>query len=158
MIKVQRDPFDMGEELSTFSQDNHSIGGVCAFMGQVRDMAEDASVSAMTLEHYPGMTEKALEKIEAEAHERWELEKTLIIHRYGRLDAGDPIVLVVVASAHRAAAFDACRFLMDWLKTQAPFWKQEETDKGPQWVVARQSDDEAASRWGDVPANAPESS
>ena len=158
MIKVQFEPFDMGEELSSFSQDNQSIGGVCAFMGQVRDMAGDASVSAITLEHYPGMTEKALAKIETEAHERWALKKTLIIHRYGELNAGDPIVLVVVASAHRAAAFDACHFLIDWLKTQAPFWKQEKTDKGPKWVAARQSDDEAALRWGNVAQNAPKSS
>jgi molybdopterin synthase catalytic subunit len=157
MIKVQLEPFHMGEELSFFSQDNHSIGGVCAFMGQVRDMAGDASVSAMTLEHYPGMTEKALKKIETEAHERWELKKTLIIHRYGRLIAGDPIVLVAVASGHRAAAFEACHFLMDWLKTQAPFWKQEETDRGSKWVAARQSDDDAALLWGDAPKNAPES-
>jgi molybdopterin synthase catalytic subunit len=112
-------------------------------------MAGDAAVSAMTLEHYPGMTEKALEKIEAEAYDRWPLEKTLIIHRYGRLEAGDPIVLVVAASAHRAAAFDACHFLIDWLKTQAPFWKQEETNDGPQWVEARASDDDAAARWSD---------
>ena len=153
MIKIQREPFDMGEELSLFSEHNHSIGGVCAFMGQVRDMAGDMSVSAMILEHYPGMTEKALERIEAEAFKRWSLEKILIIHRYGRLDAGDPIVLVVAASAHRAAAFDACHFLIDWLKTQAPFWKQEETNEGLKWVEAKKSDDAAAARWGEVRAN-----
>ena len=148
MIKVQRELFDMGAELSLFSANSPSIGGVCAFLGQVRDMASDLSVSAMTLEHYPGMTEKELERIEAEAHERWSLEKILIIHRYGRLNAGDPIVLVVVASAHRADAFEACQFLMDWLKTQAPFWKQEETEKGLKWVEAKKSDDTAAARWG----------
>ena len=148
MIRVQAEPFNMGEELSSFGEGNHGIGGICAFMGQVRDMAGDASVSAMTLEHYPGMTEKALEKIEAEAHERWPLERTLIVHRYGKLDAGDPIVLVVAASAHRTAAFDACHFLIDWLKTQAPFWKLEETNNGAQWVEARSSDNAAAASWG----------
>ena len=101
----------------------------------------------MTLEHYPAMTERELTRIEAEARARWPLLETLIIHRYGRLDPGDRIVLVAVASAHRDAAFDACRFLIDWLKTKAPFWKLEETDAGAEWVDARESDDIAAARW-----------
>ena len=110
-------------------------------------MAGDTEINSMTLEHYPGMTEKALEKIEAEAQKRWPLENTLIIHRYGRLEPGDQIVLVAASSAHRDAAFDACRFLIDWLKTKAPFWKLEETDQGGEWVDAKDSDNAATERW-----------
>ena len=120
-------------------------------MGVVRDFigtdASDINVNTMTLEHYPGMTEKALHTIEIEARKRWLLEATLIIHRYGRLKPGDQIVLVAVASAHRKSAFEACHFLIDWLKTQAPFWKLEEKPTGSEWVTARNSDDEAAARW-----------
>ena len=104
----------------------------------------------MTLEHYPGMTERALEEIEAEAHDRWPLEATLIIHRYGRLEPGDQIVLVAAASAHREASFEACHYLIDFLKTRAPFWKLEDTPDGPKWVDARASDDAAVARWGKV--------
>jgi len=114
--------------------------------------ATDQIVKAMTLEHYPGMTENALQQIEAEALERWPLESTLIVHRYGRLEPGDRIVLVAAASAHREAAFEACHFLIDWLKTKAPFWKLEETPDGGQWVDARDSDDTAAARWSHGPA------
>jgi molybdopterin synthase catalytic subunit len=110
-------------------------------------MAGGAAVSAMTLEHYPGMTEKQLEAIEAEARRRWPLDDVLIIHRYGRLEPGDQIVLVATASAHRDAAFDSCRFLIDWLKTKAPFWKLEATPDGERWVEAKDSDDSAAARW-----------
>ena len=120
-------------------------------MGLVRDLggvgASGEKISAMTLEHYPGMTEKALEEIDAEAYARWPLEATLIIHRYGRLEPGDQVVLVAAASAHREAAFEACHFLIDWLKTKAPFWKLEDTSSGGQWVGARDSDGAAAERW-----------
>jgi len=118
----------------------------------VRDMgvsgATGEEISAMTLEHYPGMTEKELEEIDAEAHARWPLEATLIIHRYGRLEPGDQIVLVAAASGHREAAFESCYFLIDWLKTKAPFWKLEDTSSGGQWVDARDSDGAATARWG----------
>jgi len=147
MIRVQREDFDPGAEMTRLSEGRHGVGGLCAFVGLVRELAGDAPINAMTLEHYPAMTEKALAAIEAEARRRWPLEGCLVIHRYGRLEPGDRIVLVVTASAHRQAAFDACHFLIDWLKTKAPFWKQEETPDGPQWVEARESDDAAAARW-----------
>lgn len=147
MIRVQAEDFDLGEELKQMTADNKAIGGLCSFVGLVRDMAGDENISAMTLEHYPGMTEKALGEIEAEAHTRWELDGTLIIHRYGRLEPGEQIVLVAAASAHREAAFEACHFLIDWLKTKAPFWKLEDTPKGGRWVDARDSDTAAAGRW-----------
>ncbi len=151
MIRVQREDFDVGREIARLSAGKTDIGGVCVFVGLVRDMAAesagDAAVGAMTLEHYPGMTEKELARIEAEARSRWPLDEALVIHRYGRLEPGDRIVLVATASAHREAAFAACHFLIDWLKTRAPFWKQEETAQGGQWVAARDSDDAAAARW-----------
>lgn len=155
MIRVQREPFEQGAEVAALTAGNHKIGGVATFVGLVRDMAGGESVGAMTLEHYPGMTEKMLARIEAEAQERWPLEASLIVHRYGRLEPGEPIVLVVTASAHRQAALESCAFLIDWLKTQAPFWKLEETGEGAQWVEARDSDDQAAARWGAVEPNAP---
>ena len=147
MIRVQAEDFDPGKELEQLTAGNNAIGGVCSFIGLVRDFADGDSVSSMTLEHYPGMTEKQLEAIEAEAQERWPLDGTIIIHRYGKLDAGDRIVFVAAASAHREAAFEACRFLMDWLKTKAPFWKKESGEAGDQWVDAKDSDDEATERW-----------
>ena len=147
MIRVQREDFDIGAEISVLTEGNRAIGGVASFVGLVRDMAGNAAIGAMTLEHYPGMTEKALAKIEAEAHERWPLQASLIIHRHGRLEPGDRIVLVVTASAHRQAAFEAAMFLMDYLKTKAPFWKLEETGQGAHWVDARESDDDALARW-----------
>lgn len=150
-VRVQREDFDLGAELSALSAANPRIGGLTAFVGLVRDMNDvagaEAKVGAMTLEHYPGMTEKMLSEIEAEAHARWPLEASLIIHRHGRLEPTDQIVLVAAASPHRDAAFDACRFLIDWLKTKAPFWKAEETEAGPRWVEARESDDEAVGKW-----------
>ena len=150
-VKVQQEDFDLGAELAALSAGNHAVGGLASFVGLVRDMApigtEVKSVGAMTLEHYPGMTEKMLERIEAEARERWPLEASLIIHRYGRLEPGEQIVLVATASAHRQAALESCAFLIDWLKTKAPFWKLEETDDGGHWVDARESDDQAAARW-----------
>jgi len=147
MIRVQREDFDPGAELEGLTRGNHAVGGACVFVGLVRDIAGDEKISAMTLEHYPGMTEKELERIEAEANERWPLQSSLIIHRYGLLEPGDRIVFVGTTSAHRQAAFDACQFLIDWLKTKAPFWKLEETPQGGQWVSAKDSDDSAAERW-----------
>lgn len=147
MIKVQEKPFDVGAELAALSEGRTDIGAVASFTGLVRDMAGDGRITAMTLEHYPGMTEKKLAEIEAEANQRWPLQASLIIHRYGRMEPGEPIVLVAAASKHRAAALDACAFLIDWLKTRAPFWKLEEGDGEASWVDARTSDDQAAARW-----------
>ncbi len=147
MIRVQREDFDVGAELEALTRGKTGIGGVASFIGLMRDVAGGSRIDAMTLEHYPGMTERELERIEAEAHQRWPLIASLVIHRHGRLEPGDRIVLVATASAHRAAAFASCEFLMDYLKTKAPFWKQEETQDGPRWVAAEASDDEAASRW-----------
>jgi len=143
-VRVQREDFDVGAELERLSADNHRIGGVASFVGLVRDMG---GLSALTLEHYPGMTEKKLAEIEAEANRRWPLDASLIIHRYGRLEPGDRIVLVATASPHREAALAACHFLIDWLKTDAPFWKSEETPQGERWVEKRTQDDTAKSRW-----------
>ena len=149
MIKVQREDFDVGVELAALSAGDPTVGGVASFVGLVRDMAGPGAgaVSAMTLEHYPGMTEKMLAAIEAEAHQRWPLNASIIIHRYGRLEPGEQIVLVGTASAHRQAALEACAFLIDWLKTKAPFWKLEAGPEGEAWVEARDSDDAAAERW-----------
>ncbi|MEX2009118.1 MAG: molybdenum cofactor biosynthesis protein MoaE [Dongiaceae bacterium] len=147
MIRVQREDFDVGAELARLAEGDRAVGGVACFVGLVRDMAGAAPIGAMTLEHYPGMTEKKLAEIEAEANRRWDLAASLIVHRYGRLEPGERIVLVATASAHRDAALDACRFLIDWLKTKAPFWKLEETRDGARWVAARDSDEAAAERW-----------
>ena len=147
MIRVQREDFDVGAELNALTAGRADVGGVASFIGLVRDMAGGEAVGAMTLEHYPGMTEKKLAEIEAEANARWPLQASLIIHRYGRLEPGDRIVLVATASPHRQAALESCAFLIDWLKTKAPFWKLEDTAAGPQWVEARDSDDAAAARW-----------
>lgn len=148
MIRVQGEDFDPGFELEVLLQGRSNIGGVATFLGIVRSEQGEGEISAMTLEHYPGMTEKMLGEIEAEAQARWPLEASLIIHRHGRLLPGDRIVYVVTASAHRHAAYEANMFLVDWLKTKAPFWKQEETAAGTRWVDARTSDDEAVARWG----------
>ncbi|HMK67888.1 MAG TPA: molybdenum cofactor biosynthesis protein MoaE [Stellaceae bacterium] len=147
MIRVQREDFDTGAEIERLSRGKHGVGGVVSFVGLVRDAAGGERVGAMTLEHYPGMTEKKLAEIEAEARRRWPLEDCLVVHRYGRLEPGERIVLVITASAHRQAAFEACEFLVDWLKTKAPFWKLEETQTGPRWVEARADDDKSAKRW-----------
>ena len=147
MIRVQREDFDVGAEMAALTAGNHAVGGLAVFVGLVRDVAGEAALGAMTLEHYPGMTEKMLERIEAEANQRWPLEASLIVHRTGRLEPGERIVLVAAASQHRQAAFEACQFLIDWLKTKAPFWKLEETEDGPKWVEARSSDDRATERW-----------
>lgn len=147
MIRVQREPFDAARELERLKSGNRAIGATALFIGTVRDRSGEDAVSAMTLEHYPGMTETALEEIEREAHRRWPLAASLVIHRHGRLEPGEDIVLVITASEHRAAAFEACAFLVDWLKTKAPFWKLEAGEDGGRWVEAREADEEAARRW-----------
>ena len=125
MIIVQRAPFDTGLEIKRLTGENTQIGAIVSFTGLVREFNEGSQVQSLTLEHYPGMTEKELERIEAEARTRWNLTESLIIHRYGKMDLGEPIVLVITASEHRTDAFEAAAFLMDWLKTKAPFWKQK---------------------------------
>ena len=147
MIRVQEQDFDIGAEIEALTAGKHEVGGVVSFVGLVRDMAGGAAIGAMTLEHYPGMTEKQLREIEDEANRRWPLSASLIVHRYGRLEPGARIVLVITASPHREAAFDACHFLIDWLKTKAPFWKLEDTAQGAKWVAADARDDDAAARW-----------
>lgn len=146
-VKVQQTAFDVGLEIEALRRNDPGVGALVSFTGYVRDFNAEAAVSRMTLEHYPGMTEKALMQLEAEARERWEVQGIAIIHRVGMLGSGDPIVLVCVSSAHRGEAFKACEFLMDALKTRAPFWKKEITPEGARWVDARQSDNEAAARW-----------
>jgi molybdopterin synthase catalytic subunit len=146
MIRIQRAAFDVGAELAALTAGRTDVGALASFVGLVRDHA-DAPITAMTLEHYPGMTEKKLAEIEAEALARWPLQASLIVHRYGRMLPGEPIVLVATASPHRAAALEACAFLIDWLKTRAPFWKLEETADARRWVEARSADDQAAARW-----------
>ena len=147
MIRVQREDFDPGAEMERLTAGRADIGALVSFVGLVRDMTDGASLSAMTLEHYPGMTERELARIEDEARARWPLQDCLVVHRHGRMEPGERIVLVAVASAHRAAAFEACWFLIDWLKTRAPFWKLEEGPEGARWVEAKASDDAAADRW-----------
>ena len=146
-VRVQAEPLDVGRELVAFLGGRTDLGGVASFIGLVRDEHAGQRVLAMTLEHYPGMTERELERIAAEAERRWPLLAVLIVHRHGRMLPGEPIVLVLTAAAHREAALGACSFLIDWLKTKAPFWKMEETPDGPRWVDARASDDIAAARW-----------
>lgn len=164
MIRVQKEIFDIGAELSALTRGRTHIGGLASFVGLVRDFAprpaetapeagtqaaggNNAEIRAMTLEHYPGMTERMLERIDNEAQSRWALDATLIIHRYGRMLPGEPIVLVACAAAHREPALDACAFLIDWLKTRAPFWKLEESPDAASWVDARDSDETRAARW-----------
>ena len=146
-VRVQQEDFDAGRELDALTRGRADVGAVASFIGLVRDANDGASVSGMSLEHYPGMTERALEDICAQAMARWDLIDTLVIHRVGELRPGDRIVLVGVSSAHRGEAFAACEFIMDYLKTRAPFWKREETSQGTRWVEARTSDDDAAQRW-----------
>ena len=145
-ISVQKEDFDLGAEVKAMAT-TAKIGAVASFVGLVRDVNDGAKVGSMTLEHYPGMTEKALAAIVEEAKGRWEVLDCTVIHRYGELRPTDQIVLVVVASGHRGDAFAACEFLMDYLKTKAPFWKKEQTPEGGRWVEARASDDSAADRW-----------
>ncbi|QEL65499.1 molybdenum cofactor biosynthesis protein E [Oryzomicrobium terrae] len=146
-IAVQEADFDVGVELAALTRGQPAVGACASFVGYVRDRNDGAAVAAMTLEHYPGMTEKALATIVDEARGRWALLDVTVIHRVGRLDIGDQIVLVAVTSAHRGEAFAACEFIMDYLKTRAPFWKREETPEGARWVDARETDDVAAGRW-----------
>jgi molybdopterin synthase catalytic subunit len=146
-VRIQHEDFDVGREIAALRAGNAQIGAVASFIGVVRDLNDGDRVAAMTLEHYPGMTEKAIEAIIAQASGRWQLYDALVIHRIGRLAPLDQIVLVVVASAHRGDAFAACEFIMDYLKTRAPFWKKEQTPDGARWVEARASDDHAAERW-----------
>jgi molybdopterin synthase catalytic subunit len=146
-VRIQAEDFDAGAEIAALRRGNPGIGAVASFIGVCRDANDGDAVSTMTLEHYPGMTEKALEKIVAEARERWKVTDVLVVHRVGELKPTDQIVLVVVAGGHRGDAFAACEFVMDYLKTKAPFWKKEQTPRGARWVEARLSDDDAAQRW-----------
>ncbi|HEY3177949.1 MAG TPA: molybdopterin synthase catalytic subunit MoaE [Casimicrobiaceae bacterium] len=146
-IRVQIADFDVAQEIANLRARDARVGAVVTFIGTVRDVNDDAHVLQMTLEHYPGMTEKALEAIVTQAKQRFDIYDALVIHRVGELRPTDQIVLVAVTSAHRAQAFDACRFVIDYLKTEAPFWKKEETPEGARWVDARTTDDEAVARW-----------
>lgn len=152
-IRVQAGDFDVGAELAALRAGDARVGAVACFVGTVRDVNDGAGVAELTLEHYPGMTERALEDICAQARSRWDVYDTLVVHRIGPLRPLDQIVLVAVTSAHRGEAFAACEFIMDYLKTQAPFWKKESTPQGERWVEARASDDEAAQRWEVAPGD-----
>jgi len=147
IIRVQPGDFDVGAELARLTAGRTNVGGLGCFVGLVRDMAGSEAIAAMTLEHYPGMTERAIEKIVAEACARWPLDDVTVIHRYGRLEPGERIVLVATTSSHRQACLESVHFLIDWLKTKAPFWKLEDTASGAKWVAAREEDDTAAERW-----------
>jgi molybdopterin synthase catalytic subunit len=149
-VRVQLEDFDLGTELAALRAGRTDIGALVSFTGLVRDSAGGAAISSMQLEHYPAMTSKALEAIEAEAHRRWPLQGSLILHRYGKLAPGEQIMMVATASAHRAAAFEAAEFLMDYLKSRAPFWKKEATDAGATWVDARDEDETAIGRWSET--------
>ena len=146
-VRIPNEDFDVGREIASLRAANPQVGAVASFVGVVRDVNDGSSVATMTLEHYPGMTEKAIGKIIDEARGRWQIYDSLVIHRIGTLAPLDQIVLVAVTSAHRGDAFAACEFIMDYLKTQAPFWKKEKTPDGARWVEARASDDHAAERW-----------
>ena len=146
-VRVQSEDFDVGREIADMRAGNPAIGAIASFVGLVRDGNEGERVSAMTLEHYPGMTEKALEAIIEQARSRWDVIDVAIVHRVVELRPTDQIVLVIVAGSHRGEAFAACEFVMDYLKTQAPFWKKEQTPQGDRWVEARTTDDAAAQRW-----------
>lgn len=153
-VSIQTADFDLAAEVAALRAGDSRVGAVCAFVGTVRDRNDGLSVSTLELEHYPGMTEKAIEAMVAEAHRRFDLYGVRVIHRVGRLAPQDQIVLVAVTSAHRGEGFQACEFLMDYLKTQAPFWKKEDTPEGARWVDARVSDDAALARWGIAADNA----
>ncbi len=144
-VRVQSDAFDAGAELNAFTEETAGAGAVVSFTGVVRDV--DGGLSLMEIEHYPGMTEKAIETIVAEAKSRWDLAGAMVIHRFGKLKAGDQIMMVSTASRHRVDAFEAAEFLMDYLKSRAPFWKKELTEKGADWVEARDEDEDALKRW-----------
>ncbi|MBI4194590.1 MAG: molybdopterin synthase catalytic subunit MoaE [Betaproteobacteria bacterium] len=146
-VRVQTEDFDVGAEIAALRRANPKIGAVASFVGVVRDVNAGDAVAGMTLEHYPGMTEKSIEEIVAQARVRWSIYDALVIHRVGTLKPADQIVLVIVTSSHRGDAFAACEFIMDYLKTRAPFWKKEKTSAGARWVDARVTDDLAAERW-----------
>jgi molybdopterin synthase catalytic subunit len=146
-VRVQQQAFDPGQELNALHAENRGVGAVVSFVGYVRDFNDGREVGGMFLEHFPGMTEKALSKVIDEAGQRWPLLSVEVIHRVGRLEPGEPIVFVGTCSAHRQAAFDACNFVIDYLKTRAPFWKKEDTSEGARWVEGRSSDQRAADRW-----------
>jgi molybdopterin synthase catalytic subunit len=146
-VRIQAEDFDAGAEIAALRRGNPQVGAVASFIGVCRDTNDGAAVSRMTLEHYPGMTERAIAKIVDEAKQRWKVMDALVIHRVGELKPTEQIVLVIVTGAHRGEAFAACEFIMDYLKTRAPFWKKEQTPQGSRWVDARASDDEAAQRW-----------
>ena len=146
-VHIQTEDFDLSTEVAQLRLQDARVGAVCSFIGTVRDRNDGQSVSTMELEHYPGMTEKSLAGIVGEAEQRWPLLRVEVLHRVGRLQPGEPIVFVGIASAHRQAAFDACNFIMDYLKTRAPFWKKEDTPEGARWVEGRDSDQDAAARW-----------
>lgn len=150
-VRVQTDDFDLSTEVANLRRHTPKVGAVVTFVGTVRDLNEGELVAEMELEHYPGMTEQALEEIVAEAKSRWELFDALVIHRVGPLRPLEQIVLVAVTSAHRGEAFDACEFIIDYLKTRAPFWKKEQTPSGARWVDARVTDDEAMQKWAQHP-------
>jgi molybdopterin synthase catalytic subunit len=153
-IRVQTEDFDLTQEVAQLRANDRKVGAVVSFVGTVRDMNDGAAVSEMELEHYPGMTENALQDIVTRAKARWELCDALVIHRVGPLKPLDQIVLVAVTSAHRGEAFAACEFIMDYLKTEAPFWKKEQTPAGARWVDARTTDDKALEKWGIASGNA----
>ncbi len=153
-VSIQTQDFDVSAELAALRAGQKGVGAVCCFVGTVRDRNEGDQVSSMELEHYPGMTEKSIEAMIDAAHQRFDIFGARVIHRVGLLAPLDQIVLVAVTSAHRGASFQACEFLMDYLKTQAPFWKKEETAQGARWVDARVSDDAALARWGITASNA----
>jgi molybdopterin synthase catalytic subunit len=146
-VRIQTADFDVGAEIAALRRNNPKVGAVASFVGVVRDINDGGAVAEMTLEHYPGMTEKAIEEIIGQARSRWNVLNVLVIHRIGLLKPMDQIVLVVVAGEHRGEAFAACEFIMDYLKTRAPFWKKEQTGRGARWVEAREADDIAAERW-----------
>ena len=153
-VTVQTADFDLGAEVAALRAGDPAVGAVASFIGTVRDRNDGQGVSAMELEHYPGMTERAIEAMIDEALVRFDLRAARVIHRVGLLQPGDQIMMVAVSSAHRGQAFQACEFLMDYLKTQAPFWKKEQTPEGPRWVDARSNDDAALARWGITAGNA----
>ena len=146
-VRVQTEDFNVSAEIDKLREHNPKIGAIASFVGVVRDLNDGDEVATLTLEHYPGMTEKSLEDIVSQAKQRWDIYDALVVHRVGTLKPLDQIVLVIVTSAHRGESFKACEFLMDYLKTRAPFWKKEVTPEGARWVEARSSDDAAADRW-----------
>ena len=146
-VRVQTEDFDISAEIRALRAGRSDVGAVASFIGVMRDFNDGSGVTELTLEHYPGMTEKSLQQIVDEAHGRWRLQDALVVHRVGRMRPADQIVLVVALSAHREEALAACAFIMDFLKTRAPFWKKERTPEGERWIESRASDDAAAGRW-----------